>query len=201
MQQRGARGDPGIGVALHQAHHQVAAVRAQARPRIAGEIRRVLQDGAEHLLGVGALVHLVHERQPARQQLVRHHATAPHVRLLAVVAVDHLRRHVRRRAATASQALARLYDPGQTEIGRFERRPGLVALEQEIVGLDVPEDDAAAVALRRRAKHRAHELRRIRLRVRPAPADAAQQLATLAQVHQQVHGVVVLERVVQVHHR
>ena len=197
VKQRRSRGDASLGVTLHQLH-QVAAILAESRPWVALEVDGVLEDGAKHLLGVGSLIDAVDKGKATGEELIRHNAAAPHVRLLSVVAVDHLGGHVRRRAAATCQSFAGSDEPGEAEVRGFQRGTDLVALEEEVVGFDVSEDDAAAVALRGGAKHRTHELGGVRLGVRISATDSAEQLPARAQVHQQVHRVVILEGVVQV---
>ena len=73
--------------------------------------------------------------------------------------------HVARGAAASRQPLARLDEPRQAEVGGFQRRRLVLALEQKVIGFDVAEDDSAAVALRGGAQHRPHQIRGGGLRV------------------------------------
>ncbi|BAS94457.1 Os05g0467150, partial [Oryza sativa Japonica Group] len=93
----------------------------------------------------------------------------------------------------------RLEEDGEAEVDGLEWGILLLVGEEEVLGLEVPVDHAVAVAELHDLDDGARDRRRRALRVVAPGDDAVEQLPSLAQLHDEVHGAVVLARLPQRH--
>jgi len=95
--------------------------------------------------------------------------------------------------------LTGLEEDGEAEVDGLERRVLLLVGEEEVLGLEVPVDHAVAVAELHDLDDGAGDRGRRALRVVAPGDDAVEQLPSLAELHDEVHGAVVLARLPQGH--
>jgi hypothetical protein len=79
-------------------------------------------------------------------------------------------------------------EDGETEVDDLELRVLRLVGEEEVLGLEVPVDDPVGVAQAHDIDDGAEDGRRGALRVVPARDDAVEELAALAELHDEVHG-------------
>nr|CAB3451612.1 unnamed protein product [Digitaria exilis] len=158
------------------------------RPWVRLEVDGAPEDGVEDaLLRVGP-----EGRHPAEED-VDDDPRRPHVRLGTVVLAQHLGRHVVGRPHHVGEHLAGLEEDGEAEVDGLERRrllllllPVVPAEQQEVLGLEVPVHHPQRVARLDDADDDPRDLRRLALREVAPLHDAVEELAALAQLHDDV---------------
>ena len=164
----------------HLAHHVLGSLRDLVpgiRSQIVLTLENLVEDG---LLGLRP------ERRHTREEDVQDHPRAPDVRLVAVVALQNLRRDVVGGAHDVVKVLLGLEVGRQAEIDSLDRRVRFRRLQHEVLGLQIAVDDAQVVAVRDGSHHRSEDGRRVLLGVVPPGDDAVEELAALAQLHDDV---------------
>ncbi|BAS75068.1 Os01g0832450, partial [Oryza sativa Japonica Group] len=92
-----------------------------------------------------------------------------------------------------------LEEDGEAEIDGLERRVLLLVGEEEVLGLEVPVDNAVAVAELDDLHDGAGDIGGGALRVVAPRDDAVEELPAFAELHDEVHGALVLARLPQRH--
>jgi hypothetical protein len=125
---------------------------------------------------------VAHERRPAGEHLVQHHAQREHVGGGGRLAARALRRHVRRGAEHGARDRDGCGggEPRQAEVGDLDSP---VLVEHQVLGLDVAVDHATPVRVGQGVGDVAHDGARLVHRERPGAEPGAKALAG-----QELHG-------------
>jgi hypothetical protein len=139
------------------------------------------------------------EGRNSAEEDVEDDADAPDVRLRAIVPLEHLRRDVVGAADDVLEHLPLLEEDGEPEVGGLERRVLVLAEEEEVFGLEVPVDDAEGVAGVHDLDDGAEQRGGGALGVLALGDDPVEELTAGAELHDEVHGLLVLVRALELH--
>mmetsp|Transcript_115169 Transcript_115169/g.321933 ORF Transcript_115169/g.321933 Transcript_115169/m.321933 type:complete len:202 (+) Transcript_115169:141-746(+) len=177
-------------------------LRQQPADHILGLVRdRVPHGGLEAERALADVLHHLLRRRPvegraAAQDVVDDGAEAPEIAHRAVRLLQDLGRHVQHRADRRGQHLAGLEAAGEAEVDELQGRrlQGAPRLEDEVLGLEVPVDDALAMHVRDGAGDLPHQQRCLGLCDLADLDYAVEELSARAQVHDEIVRPGVLKR-------
>ena len=180
----------------------LSGVREQARDKVLAILRNRLPDAVVEV--VGALTHLLHdvlvgltiERWHAREENVSNDATGPDIALLVVVLVEDFRCDIIRRAELLVEVAVWIVDEGRAEINDLDLVVLLVLLEQDILGLQITMHNVPLVAVVDAGEDLFHEHGTVTLAKFAALKDLIEELATLADLGNEVVALLVFKELV-----
>ncbi|BAS94669.1 Os05g0491800 [Oryza sativa Japonica Group] len=187
--------NPLLGVRMEHPPDKVLGAMRDARPWLAAEVDMPSQDGVEDAQQLACP-----EGRNSAEKDVEHDADAPDVRLRAVAPLEHLRRDVVGAPDDVPEHLTFFEEDGEAEVGGLERGVLVLAEEEEVLGLEVAVDDAHGVAGVDDLDDGAEERGGGVLGVVALGDDPVEQLAAGTELHDEVDGVLVLVRALELHH-
>mmetsp|Transcript_35371 Transcript_35371/g.84789 ORF Transcript_35371/g.84789 Transcript_35371/m.84789 type:complete len:212 (+) Transcript_35371:706-1341(+) len=163
----------------------------------------------DHAENVGILVAI--ERWITTQQNVADDSTAPHITLLVVAALQHLRRHVVGRAGLGLHLLAgtHLVLLGEAKVNHLDLRVDVPVLQEEVLRLDVAVNEVVVVEVAHGTQNLLHVGCCTPLIEGPGCIgafvllcllkDSIKKLTSRAELHDKVHLLGVQEDLIELH--
>mmetsp|Transcript_22937 Transcript_22937/g.71285 ORF Transcript_22937/g.71285 Transcript_22937/m.71285 type:complete len:365 (-) Transcript_22937:220-1314(-) len=199
---------PRVILRLLRRHALVGVHDEQALNEVDGVVAHAVEDVPREFIGAALNLRQDrvllggHERRPAAHEHVGDDADGPHVALFGVVPPDDLRRHVERRAhGQVHVLLALVVVPREPEVDELDLRLHVLALEEEVLELEVAVHDVVEVQVAHGAHDLLHERRGglLVVVVLRQAVEPVQELAALAVLHDEPEVLLVREALVEPH--
>mmetsp|Transcript_88776 Transcript_88776/g.286900 ORF Transcript_88776/g.286900 Transcript_88776/m.286900 type:complete len:318 (-) Transcript_88776:65-1018(-) len=162
-------------------------------------IRRIEAELAKSDLAQHLGIRVAEERRVATEHDIHYDAHAPEIGELVILALQHLRSDVVRRASLRLHVLAFMELAGQAEVDDFQRAliDAIFVLKEEVLGFQISVADVGFMHVVDGFDDLLHQSSSLHLREVTTLDDSVKELTARAQLHDQINVPVILERLVQ----